>query len=209
VPTRVKICGVTLEKDAVNIAKAGADALGFVFYKPSPRYVSPEQAATMIKALPPFITSVGLFVDADHAFIEEVLKQVPLDLLQFHGNETEAQCSAFGRPYIKSLRMEEGLSVFDTISNYPSCSAILLDTYVANTPGGTGRAFDWSRVPLEAEKPIILAGGLTPENVAQAISVTRPWAVDVSGGVEKAKGIKDLTLVHRFVEGARRVKNTG
>ena len=208
-PTRVKICGVTQEKDAVNIARAGADALGFVFYKPSPRYVSPEQAATMIRALPPFVTSVGLFVDADHAFIEEVLKQAPLDLLQFHGNETEAQCSAFGRPYIKSLRMKEGLSVFDAISSYPSCSGILLDTYVANTPGGTGRAFDWSRVPLETEKPIILAGGLTPENVAQAISATRPWAVDVSGGVEKARGIKDLTLVHRFVEGAKCVKNTG
>jgi len=205
----VKICGVTQEKDAVNIARAGADALGFVFYKPSPRYVSPEQAATMIRALPPFVTSVGLFVDADHAFIEEVLKQAPLDLLQFHGNETEAQCSAFGRPYIKSLRMKEGLSVFDAISSYPSCSGILLDTYVANTPGGTGRAFDWSRVPLETEKPIILAGGLTPENVAQAISATRPWAVDVSGGVEKARGIKDLTLVHRFVEGAKCVKNTG
>ena len=208
-PTRVKICGVTQEKDAVNIARAGADALGFVFFKPSPRYISPEQAAAIIKALPPFVTSVGLFVDADHAFVEEVLKQAPLNMLQFHGNETEAQCSAFGIPYIKSLRMEEGLSVVDAISNYPSCSGILLDTYVANTPGGTGQTFDWSRVPREAEKPIILAGGLTPDNVAQAISVTSPWAVDVSGGVEKAKGIKDLTLVHRFLEGAKRAKNTG
>lgn len=200
---RSKICGITRVEDALAAAAAGADAIGLVFYAKSPRAVSVEQAQQIIAALPPFVTTVGLFVDMPRPELQQILAQVPLDLLQFHGDESVEQCEGYGRPYIKALRVKAGDDIAAQMAQYPSASGVLLDTFVEGVPGGTGLAFDWSLVPAELPKPVILAGGLTPYNVATAIDRVRPYAVDISGGVESAKGIKDADKVRAFIRAAR------
>jgi phosphoribosylanthranilate isomerase len=204
--TRVKICGITRPEDGSEAARLGADAIGLVFYAPSPRAVTVAQAQAVCAALPPFVSVVGLFVDAPAAEVLEVLQAVPLDVLQFHGDEAPAYCAAFGRPYLKALRMRDGLDVAAEARRYAEAQGLLLDTYVAGTAGGTGEAFDWRRVPQGLEQPLILAGGLTPDNVAAAITIARPYGVDVSGGVEQAKGIKSAAKMAAFMRGVESVQ---
>lgn len=196
---RIKICGITREEDALAAAEAGADAIGLVFYSQSPRAVSVQQARRIIAVLPPFITTVGLFVNSSRCELNEILDAVPLDLLQFHGDEPVAECESYQRPYLKALRVRADDDIRALIDSYSSAAGILLDTYVAGVPGGTGESFDWSLVPADASKPIILAGGLSPDNVAEAIGRVRPYAVDVSGGVEQGKGIKDAEKIRAFI----------
>ncbi|MEO4048218.1 phosphoribosylanthranilate isomerase [Pseudomonas sp. CAU 1711] len=200
---RIKICGITRVEDALAAVAAGADAIGLVFYAKSPRAVGIEQARAIVAALPPFVTSVGLFVDMERAELESILARVPLDLLQFHGDESLEQCEGFNRPYIKALRVKAGDDIAAQVDRYPSAQGVLLDTYVEGVPGGTGEAFDWSLVPQELSKPLILAGGLRPVNVAAAVAQVRPYAVDVSGGVEASKGIKDAQKIEAFIRAAR------
>ncbi|OLU32274.1 phosphoribosylanthranilate isomerase [Pseudomonas sp. PA27(2017)] len=202
---RSKICGITRLEDGLAAVVAGADAIGLVFYARSPRAVSVEQARAIVAGLPPFVTTVGLFVNMPQRDIEAVLAAVPLDLLQFHGDESAADCEALGRPYIKALRVRAQDDVAALVDAYPSARAVLLDTFVDGVPGGTGQAFDWALVPAKLSKPVILAGGLTPGNVAAAIAQVRPYAVDVSGGVEASKGIKDAAKVKDFVRAVRAV----
>ncbi|MBI1195120.1 MAG: phosphoribosylanthranilate isomerase [Gammaproteobacteria bacterium] len=201
--TRIKICGITRVEDALAAADAGADAIGLVFYAKSPRHVAIERAAEICAALPPFVSTVGLFVDADPDFIGEVLTRVPLDLLQFHGDESAAECERHGRPHIKALRMRPGIDLCEVVAGYGSARGVLLDTYRPGVPGGTGEAFDWTQVPSDLKTPIILAGGLSPDNVGEAVRRVRPWAVDVSGGVESAPGVKDSGRIADFVEAVR------
>ncbi len=209
-PSRVKICGITSVEDGLLAVSAGADAIGLVFYQPSPRYVSIEQAAQITRALGPFVTTVGLFVNADAASIFQVLESTPLQLLQFHGDEDAAFCEQFQRPYIKALRMKPELDVESALQAYPSALGILLDAYQKGVPGGTGETFDWARVPSgQDHPPIILAGGLTPENVSEAISQTFPYGVDVSGGVEQSPGKKSPQKVIEFIKRAKLAKPTG
>lgn len=196
---RSKICGITRVEDALAVVEAGADAIGLVFYGKSPRAVSVEQAAAILQALPPFVTTVGLFVDMPRDELQQLLQRLPLDLLQFHGNESPADCEGHGRPYIKALRVRPGEDVSAAMAPYAGARGILLDTFVEGVPGGTGASFDWSLVPERAAKPIILAGGLDAGNVAAAIRQVRPYAVDVSGGVEASKGIKDADKIRAFV----------
>ncbi|WP_043308268.1 phosphoribosylanthranilate isomerase [Pseudomonas sp. ML96] len=202
---RVKICGITRAEDALAAVAAGADAIGLVFYAKSPRAVDVEQAHSILAALPPFVTTVGLFVDIERAELERILARVPLDLLQFHGDESVQDCEGFNRPYIKALRVKAGDDIAAQVNTYPSAQGILLDTYVEGVPGGTGEAFDWSLVPQALSKPVILAGGLRPDNVAAAVAQVRPYAVDVSGGVEASKGIKDAEKIGAFIRAARGV----
>ncbi|MET3999414.1 phosphoribosylanthranilate isomerase [Marinobacterium sp. MBR-109] len=201
--TRIKICGITCREDAVAAVTAGADALGFVFYEPSSRYVDPAVAADIISTLPPFITSVGLFVDAPQEQVQRVIDLAGLDLLQFHGDETEQQCSRFSRPYIKALRVRPGLDVESAAAVYRSARGLLLDAYRPGVPGGTGEVFDWALIPRTLAGDITLAGGLTPANVAAAITQVQPYAVDVSGGVEAAPGRKDKTKMCAFAAAVR------
>ena len=196
---RSKICGITRIDDALLAIAAGADALGFVFYPQSPRAVTVAQAQAIIAALPPFVTTVGLFVNACRHELSELLSQ-----LQFHGDESPADCAGYARPYIKALRVKPGDDIAQLAAPYTQASGILLDTYVPGIPGGTGAAFDWSLVPDNLVKPIILAGGLTAQNVFAAIEQVRPYAVDVSGGVEISKGIKDAVKVAEFLREVRR-----
>jgi phosphoribosylanthranilate isomerase len=200
---RSKICGITRIEDALAAVAAGADAIGLVFYAKSPRAVSVEQAAAILQALPPFVTSVGLFVDMPRAELQALLQRLPLDLLQFHGDESPADCEGHGRPYIKALRVRPGEDVAAAMAPYVGAHGILLDTFVEGVPGGTGATFDWSLIPRQAAKPIILAGGLEAGNVAAAIRQVRPYAVDVSGGVEASKGIKDAGKIRAFVQAVR------
>lgn len=200
---RVKICGITNCEDAIEAVAAGADALGLVFYRKSPRAVSVEQAAAIANAVSPFVTLVGLFVNAGAAEVEEVLAQVPLNLLQFHGDESAAYCEQFRRPYIKALRMKDGLDVPAAMAEHPRARGFLLDAYRPGVPGGTGESFDWQRVPQNSGQQIILAGGLHPGNVAEAIRVAGPQAVDVSGGVEAEPGRKDPQKVAAFIRAAK------
>jgi phosphoribosylanthranilate isomerase len=197
---RSKICGITRIEDALAAVDAGADAIGFVFYAKSPRAVNVQQARAIIAALPPFVTTVGLFVNASRCELGEILDAVPLDLLQFHGDETPADCEGYHRPYIKALRVKAGDDIAASCRAYAGASGILLDTYVEGVPGGTGEAFDWSLIPEGLSKPIILAGGLTATNVAEAIAQVHPYAVDVSGGVEQSKGIKDHAKIRAFIQ---------
>lgn len=198
--TRVKICGITRLTDALDAIRLGADALGFVFYQPSPRAVSIEQARSIIQQLPPFVTTVGLFVDASCEEVQQVLAQVPLNLLQFHGDEPESYCQQFAVPWIKALRMQPDVDIVAKIAEYPHANGILLDAWHPQLKGGTGESFDWRHWP-QSNKPLILAGGLTPENVTEAIHLTQAYAVDVSGGVEVSKGIKEFTLLQAFMAG--------
>ena len=200
---RVKICGITRLEDALFAVNAGADALGFVFYDKSPRHVTAVQAASICRALPPFITRVGLFVDASAEFVQKVLQTVPLDLLQFHGDETPAYCEQFRKAYLKAVRVTAATDLLKYAADFAAASGLLLDAYVPGVPGGTGMRFDWQLIPENFPKPVVLSGGLTPENVAAAILQTRPWAVDVSSGVESAKGIKDPHKVAQFIANAK------
>lgn len=197
--TRIKICGITRIEDAQAAARAGADAIGLVFDDRSPRFVSSEMAAAIVAALPPFVNVVGLFVDAPAERIRATLSRVPLDLLQFHGAEAAEACRAFGRPYIKAVRMAADVDVVAAARRYGDAAGILLDSDSPKVAGGSGETFDWSRVPRDFSRPLILAGGLTPDNVAQAIKAVRPYAVDVSSGVEVAKGVKDADRIDAFV----------
>ncbi|GFM79319.1 N-(5'-phosphoribosyl)anthranilate isomerase [Pseudomonas cichorii] len=196
---RSKICGITRIEDALAAVEAGADAIGLVFYSRSPRAVNVQQARAIIAALPPFITTVGLFVNASRCELNETLDAVPLDLLQFHGDETPEECDGYHRPYIKALRVKAGDDIAAICRTYVNARGVLLDTYVDGVPGGTGETFDWALIPDDLDKPVILAGGLTSANVAQAITQVRPYAVDVSGGVEKSKGIKDRDKILAFM----------
>ena len=203
---RVKFCGVTRTQDAEAAAAAGVDAVGMVFYERSPRAISVARARAIADALPPFVTKVGLFVDAAPASVREALEAVPLDLLQFHGDEPPEQCSCYGRPWIKAVRMRPGVDLRAVEQRYAGASALLLDTYRKGLPGGTGHTFDWSMAAGRLAKPVILAGGLTPDNVVQAVECVRPYAVDVSGGIETRKGIKDADLMNAFMRGISSVK---
>lgn len=200
---RSKICGITRIEDALAAVEAGADAIGFVFYAKSPRAVDVRQARAIIAELPPFVTTVGLFVDASRCELNEILEVVPLDLLQFHGDEAPEDCEGYHRPWIKALRVRPGDDLEAACQRYAGARGILFDTYVAGVPGGTGEAFDWSLVPARLSKPIILAGGLSAANVGEAIAQVRPYAVDVSGGVEQAKGIKDAAKIEAFMQAVR------
>lgn len=204
---RSKICGITRIEDALLAAEAGADAIGLVFYDKSPRAVDVHQARAILAALPPFVTSVGLFVNASRCFIGEVLDAVPLDLLQFHGDETPEQCEGHGRPWFKALRVRPGDDLRAEAARFSGARAILLDAYVPGVPGGTGERFDWKLIPVDLPRPLILAGGLTPDNVAEAISSVRPYGVDVSGGVEASRGIKDAAKVAAFIQRVREAGN--
>lgn len=185
------------------VAAAGADALGLVFYERSPRYVTAPEAVSIAAAVPPFLTLVGLFVNASAATVNEVLAKVPLNLLQFHGDESAEYCEQFQRPYLKALRMKEDLDVLAAMAEHPGARGFLLDAYRPGVPGGTGDPFDWQRVPQDSGQQIILAGGLTPDNVATAIRAARPQGVDVSGGVESSPGRKDPDRVYTFIAAAR------
>lgn len=199
---RVKICGITRLEDALAATQAGADAIGLVFYPPSPRAVSIAQAQSVLSALPPFVTSVGLFVDPAPGWVAEVLRRCALDLLQFHGDESAAECH-YGRPYIKAIRARPGLDLLEAAQHYPDARGFLLDSYDPAQAGGTGQTFDWSRIPAAMPAPLILAGGLRPDNVAEALRRVRPYAVDVSSGVESAPGIKDAALLRDFIDQVR------
>lgn len=199
---RVKICGITRLQDLHDACNAGADALGFVFYEHSPRHVTIAAAAALVRELPPFVQSVGLFVNAEPAFIASVLQAVPLDLLQFHGDETPTDCARFGRPWIKAVRVNRDTDLLKYAADFDAARGLLLDAYVPGVPGGTGERFDWSLIPPHLPKPVILSGGLTPENVAGAVQRVHPWAVDVSSGVEAAPGLKDAARVAAFIQRA-------
>jgi phosphoribosylanthranilate isomerase len=201
--TAVKICGITRPEDALAAARAGAHAIGLVFYARSPRHVTPARAAEIIRVLPPFITTVGLFVDATAEEVRAALALAPVGLLQFHGDESPAFCRQFGVPYIKAVRMKPGTDLLQYARDYHDAKALLLDAYVEGLHGGSGAAFDWSLIPRGLSLPVILSGGLTPENVMDAVRSVRPGAVDVSSGVESAKGIKDAQKIAAFIKGAR------
>ena len=200
--TRVKICGITRPDDLDAALAAGADAIGFVFFPPSPRFVDIQRAAALIKRVPPFVACGGLFVNAEPHAVADVLAAMPLDLLQFHGDEDVRYCERFSKPYVKAARMAPGLDLVEFTRTFASAQGILLDAYVESY-GGAGETFDWSRVPESLPLPIILSGGLTADNVGEAIRVVHPWAVDVSSGVESAKGIKDASKITAFVAAVR------
>lgn len=198
---RVKICGITRVEDGLAAACHGADAIGLVFYPQSPRHVTPEQASAVVSAMPAFVDAVGLFVNASTEEVKAVLSKVRLDMLQFHGNEPPEFCRQFGIPYLKAVRVRPGTNLLQYAAAYDDARALLLDTYAEGLPGGTGQTFDWSLIPSDLSRPVILAGGLDPGNVADAIRQVRPYAVDVSGGVERAKGIKDAEKIAAFMRG--------
>jgi phosphoribosylanthranilate isomerase len=203
--TAIKVCGSTREEDALAVAHGGGHAVGFVFYDKSPRHVTPARAAALMRVLPPFVTSVGLFVDATAGVVRKALADVRLDLLQFHGSETPSFCRQFGVPYLKAVRVRPGLDLLQYACEFHDAKALLLDAYVEGTHGGTGATFDWALIPKQLPLPVVLSGGLTPDNVASAILAVRPWAVDVSSGVEYAKGIKDAAKITAFVTAVRGV----
>lgn len=203
--TRVKICGITRVEDALAAAHSGANAIGLVFYEKSPRHVSIAQAAHLAAALPPFVTVVGLFVNAEAALVREVLAGVPLDLLQFHGDESPEYCAQFAKPYLKAIRVKAGVDLLQCAAQFSTAKGLLLDAYVEGVPGGTGASFDWALIPEKLPLPVILSGGLDAENVAAAIERVQPYAVDVSSGVEAGKGIKDAAKIARFMQEVKRI----
>ena len=202
--TRIKICGITREQDVNAVANSGADALGLVFYEQSPRHVSLQQAAKLTCAVPPFVNVVGLFVNPTVDYVREVLAKVSLGVLQFHGEEAPEFCMQFGRPYLKAIRVKAGVDLLQCASRYASAQGLLLDAYVEGTQGGTGESFDWGLIPRDLPLPMILSGGLHAGNVAAAIKQVRPYAVDVSSGVEAAKGIKDAAQIAAFINEVKR-----
>jgi len=196
--TRVKICGITRPEDALVAAELGVDAIGLVFYPRSPRYVEASLAAEIISAIPPFMTTVALFLDARPDFIQQVLNTVPVDLLQFHGDECPADCGNYGRPYIKAIGMKGGVNAHAYADAYPDAQGYLLDSHAVGEAGGTGERFDWASVP-KLNKPMILAGGLRPDNAAEAVRLARPYALDISSGVELSPGVKDKDMMKDFI----------
>ncbi len=203
--TRTKICGITRVEDALAAARSGADALGLVFYEKSPRYVSVQQAAQLAASVPPFVTLVGLFVNPSEDEVREVLRHVPLDVLQFHGEEDPGFCAQFARPYLKAVRVKPGVDLLQCAARYQGAQGLLLDAYIEGTYGGTGESFDWALIPRNLPLPVVLSGGLHAGNVADAIRELRPWAVDVSSGVETAKGIKDASKIAAFINEVKRI----
>jgi phosphoribosylanthranilate isomerase len=201
--TRVKICGITRVEDGLAAARAGADAIGLVFAERSPRRVSPEQARTIAAALPPFVTTVALFVNASPDEVEAVIAQVRPDCLQFHGEEPPDYCAAFGLPWLKAVRVRPGVDLLQFSTRYAAARGLLLDAYSPAAHGGTGERFDWGLIPADLPRPVVLAGGLTPANVGEAVRFAKPWAVDVSSGVEAAPGIKDAAKIAAFVKEVR------
>ncbi len=203
--TRIKICGITREQDLQAVASCGADAIGLVFYEKSPRHVTLPQALKLAHAVPPFVTVVGLFVNPSAELVREVLAQVSLDVLQFHGEEAPEFCAQFGRPYLKAIRVRDGVDLVQCAALYADAQGLLLDAYVEGTHGGTGAVFEWSLIPEALRPRIILSGGLDSSNVGAAISVVHPYAVDVSSGLEASKGIKDAAKVAAFINEVKRV----
>ena len=200
--TRIKICGITRQVDLETTLEAGVDALGFVFYPPSPRFLKADAARALVNLVPPFVTRVGLFVNAEPAFVRSVLSEVSLDLLQFHGEEPAAYCAQFGLPYIKAARVRHGVDLLEFAASYATARGLLLDAWVEGY-GGAGESFDWSLIPNALPLPFVLSGGLHAANVVEAITNLHPWAVDVSSGVEVAKGIKDAEKIAAFVAAVR------
>jgi len=203
--TRIKICGITRVEDALAAVHSGTDAIGLVFYKQSPRHVDIEQAVKLTETLPPFVSLVGLFVNAKADFVREALARVPLDMLQFHGDESSEFCVQFGKPYLKAIRVRKGLDLLQCASDFRSARGLLLDAHVEGIPGGTGIAFDWALIPKQLQLPVILSGGLDVGNVAAAIKRVNPYAVDVSSGVEAGKGIKDAVKIAAFINEVKRI----
>jgi len=201
--TRIKICGITRRLDAVVAARLGAHAVGLMFYENSPRFVDLDTAREVIEGLPPFVSRVGVFVNPDEQYVREILRALHLDLLQFHGEESPQFCAEFDMPYIKAIRVKKGLDLLQYASRYRDAKGLLLDAHINRAYGGTGEVFDWGLVPRNLSLPIVLSGGLNAENVARAIRQVRPWAVDVSSGVESAKGIKDAAKIAAFIKEAR------
>ena len=202
-PVRVKVCGITRIEDALSAVWLGANAIGFVFWPNSSRFITPAVASEIITVLPPFITTVGVYVDPAVEWVEETARTAGLSLLQFHGNESSRFCEQFTLPYIKAIRVRKGLDLVEYAERYHHAKGLLLDTYMAGLPGGTGHVFDWKLIPRDLSLPLILSGGLNPANVSLAIKQTQPWAVDVSSGVEIAKGIKDREKIFSFMQGVR------
>jgi phosphoribosylanthranilate isomerase len=201
---RAKICGITRVEDALNAVAHGADAIGLVFYSPSPRNVSIHTAIEIVSQIPAFVSVVGLFVNAESEFVDDVILKVKLDLLQFHGDETPAECARYSRPFIKAVRVKNDTNLVQYAEDFSAAKAILLDAYTEGLVGGTGHVFDWNLIPKQLTKPVILAGGLNADNVALAIKQVKPYAVDVSGGVEVSKGIKDVAKIAAFMQAVYR-----
>lgn len=202
---RVKVCGITRSEDAIAAVQCGADAIGFVFWPHSARYIDPESARRIAEVIPPFICTVGVYVDPDAAWVEETARAAKLNLLQFHGDESPEFCNQFPQPYIKAIRVKPDTDLLQYAQRYGAAKGLLLDTYAADMPGGTGHAFDWQLIPQQLSLPLILSGGLNPDNVARAIKQTQPWAVDVSSGVEASKGIKDEKKIIAFMQGVKQL----
>ena len=201
--TAVKICGITRGEDALAAARYGAHAIGLVFFRGSPRSVATSQAAEIVRILPPFVTPVGLFVDATAEEVRAAVSSTGVQLLQFHGDEPPAFCAQFGLPYVKAVRVRPGVDLLQYARDHRTARGLLFDTFSKDAYGGTGSSFDWSLIPRNMPLPVILSGGLTPANVAQAVRAVRPWAVDVSSGVESAPGVKDAARIAAFMSGVR------
>lgn len=202
---RVKVCGITRSEDAIAAVQSGVDAIGFVFWPHSTRYIDPESARRIAEVIPPFICTVGVYVDPDAAWVEETARAAKLNLLQFHGDESPEFCNQFSQPYIKAIRVKPDTDLLQYAQRYGAAKGLLLDTYAADMPGGTGHAFDWRLIPQQLSLPLILSGGLNSDNVARAIKQTQPWAVDVSSGVEASKGIKDEKKIIAFMQGVKQL----
>jgi phosphoribosylanthranilate isomerase len=200
--TRVKFCGLMHEEDIAQAVELGVDALGFVFYAPSSRSVAPDHAAMLTSSVPAFVTRVGLFVNEQPAIIQNIFERTKLNLIQYHGDETPEFCDAVGLPFIKAFRVRPGIDIQTEMERYPNASGFLLDAYVKGQPGGTGERFDWGMIP-QSNAPIILAGGLSPDNAKDAIEQVAPWALDVSGGIETKPGRKDPDKMARFMNACR------
>lgn len=206
---RVKICGITNQVDASDAIALGADAIGFIFHPPSPRYVSPEKVAEIIAGLPPFVSTVGLFVDLKFEDVRKVIDVSGIGCLQFHGEEEESLCDSFGLPWFKTIKMMQGADVVEKVSRYNRSSAVLFDTGDSNLAGGTGKTFDWELIPKSMNKPYIVAGGLNAQNVRKVIKMTKPFAVDVCSGVESDKGKKDKSKLKDFITLAKQREFNG
>ncbi|ARO89055.1 phosphoribosylanthranilate isomerase [Nitrosospira lacus] len=200
---RVKICGITRVEDALTAVSLGANAIGLVFWRQSARYVAPAKAREIVAALPPFISAVGVYVNPDTEWVKETSSTASLNLLQFHGDESPDFCQKFSLPYIKAVRVRAGVDLLQYATRYAGARGLLLDTYVKGEPGGTGHVFDWHLIPPDLPLPLILSGGLHAANISEAIRQARPWAVDVSSGVEAAQGIKDAEKIAAFMQGVR------
>lgn len=203
--TRIKICGITRVEDGLSAARAGAHAIGLVFAEKSPRRVSPEQAQAISTALPPFVSTVALFVNAHADEVDRVIARVRPHCLQFHGEEPPEYCAAFGLPWLKAVRVRPEVDLLQFAARYEGAQGLLLDAYSPSAHGGTGERFDWGLIPVAMPRPVILAGGLMPANVGEAVGLVRPWAVDVSSGVESAPGVKDAAKVAAFISEVRNV----